>query len=47
MLGLEGEVDEEVDDLRGMCEKAEEDARRENAERGGWPSEPDLSRKGI
>jgi lipoyl(octanoyl) transferase len=40
---VDGETDEEVRTLREIVDRAEEDARKENEQAGGWPSEPDLS----
>lgn len=37
------ESDEEVKAMREIVDRAEEDARKENEQAGGWPSEPDLS----
>lgn len=49
VLDVQGEQagqDEEVRELRELCAEAEEQARRENEQSGGWRTEPDLSRRG-
>lgn len=39
----ERETDAEVKAMREIVDRAEEDARKENEQAGGWPSEPDMS----
>ncbi|WVQ95165.1 lipoyl(octanoyl) transferase [Kwoniella sp. CBS 9459] len=40
------EESEEVESIRRLVARAEEEARAENEKNGGWPSRPDLSKRG-
>ena len=47
MMDLKEEGGEEVEELRNLVDATEEAARKENEEKGGWATEPDLSGRAV